>query len=136
MDNTTSVVAALCVGLASCEIPSTTSFWGDPCFGTIKRLFVQAECSAGDAVSAAVTVPVGVTAEVWRVCVCGWADRVTGGAAAVRRDESACERVGHRRLRGRALCAWCCRLGCWKVCVVRDTWQVCLGRRTRLRAWW
>ena len=95
MANTTSVVESLCIGQASCEIPSTTSFWGDPCYGTIKRLFVQAECSSSDAVSVAVTVPVGVTAEVRRVMDACGSDCGAGDAASVHRHEPGCQRVWH-----------------------------------------
>ena len=49
---------------SSCVIPSDTGYWPDPCFGQIKRLYVQAECSVIDSITATVTVPVGVTAFV------------------------------------------------------------------------
>jgi hypothetical protein len=96
--NSTSVVAAACIGRNSCTVfPNTTTF-GDPCFGTAKELVVQfacsdggsgfTECAAGPpaenatvaasvdfstAVCAGVTVPslqVGLECMPRRVCAC------------------------------------------------------------------
>eukprot|EP00937_MAST-01D_sp_MAST-1D-sp2_P004543 g4543.t1 len=45
--NASAVVAAACVGQPSCRVwPNTTTF-GDPCFGTAKRLVVQLRCRSG-----------------------------------------------------------------------------------------
>ena len=45
--NSSSVVAAACVGQRTCEVfPNTTTF-GDPCFGTVKTLSVVLTCSSG-----------------------------------------------------------------------------------------
>ena len=45
--NSTSVVAAACVGQQACRLwPNTTTF-GDPCLGTRKSLYVQARCTSG-----------------------------------------------------------------------------------------
>ena len=41
------VVKAACLGRASCSIPTDTPTFGDPCYGTVKHLAVQASCSAG-----------------------------------------------------------------------------------------
>lgn len=61
--NTSSVIAALCVGQHSCTVPSSDQVYGDPCFGTVKHLDVQALC-ASSAFTSAVTVPVNARATV------------------------------------------------------------------------
>jgi Galactose binding lectin domain len=38
--NTTSAIAALCVGQSSCTFDSATTFFGDPCYDTVKILYV------------------------------------------------------------------------------------------------
>lgn len=45
-DATTSVanVQTACVQKASCSVSATNGVFGDPCVGTVKRLYVQAEC--------------------------------------------------------------------------------------------
>ncbi|XP_065832516.1 uncharacterized protein [Oscarella lobularis] len=45
--NSTAIVEKYCVGKSSCTVPATTPIFGDPCFGTVKHLVVQAECSKG-----------------------------------------------------------------------------------------
>jgi Galactose binding lectin domain len=40
-----SVVSAACVGQNSCSVAATNGVFGDPCVGTVKRLWVQASCS-------------------------------------------------------------------------------------------
>ena len=47
--NSTTAVAALCVGKASCSVPASTSFFGDPCLGTLKTLAASITCSAAAA---------------------------------------------------------------------------------------
>ena len=44
--NTTSKVAALCMGKAACSIPVTTDFFGEPCFNVLKHLSVALNCSS------------------------------------------------------------------------------------------
>lgn len=44
--NATEVAEHLCLGKASCCVPSYPQL-GDPCFGSVKRLIVQARCSDG-----------------------------------------------------------------------------------------
>lgn len=44
--NSSAIVSQLCVGSAQCSIPVVTDLFGDPCFGTVKRLVVQARCTA------------------------------------------------------------------------------------------
>ena len=39
-------------------------FWTDPCYGNIKRLYVQVQCSAANAITSSVTVPVNVQSQV------------------------------------------------------------------------
>ena len=41
------VVAAACVGKAACTVEAGPPAFGDPCYGTVKHLVVQATCSAG-----------------------------------------------------------------------------------------
>ena len=45
--NSTAVVEALCLGKAACTITAGPPNWGDPCYGTVKYLDVQASCSTG-----------------------------------------------------------------------------------------
>ena len=45
--NSSAAVAALCLGKASCSVPASTSYFGDPCLGTLKRLAASVTCSAG-----------------------------------------------------------------------------------------
>ena len=47
--NSTSAVSALCVGEASCTVPATTTFFGDPCLGTLKELAASVTCKASAA---------------------------------------------------------------------------------------
>jgi hypothetical protein len=44
--NSTSVVSAACVGKAACSVLASDATFGDPCYGTYKRLYVAATCSA------------------------------------------------------------------------------------------
>ena len=43
--NSTSVVESFCLGQNSCTIPADTPTFGDPCYGTVKHLVVQATCT-------------------------------------------------------------------------------------------
>jgi hypothetical protein len=45
--NSTSIVQSYCIGKNSCSVPATTPIFGDPCYGTVKNLVVQAHCSSG-----------------------------------------------------------------------------------------
>ena len=45
--NSTAVVAQACVGKAACSVVAGPPNWGDPCYGTVKYLDVQATCSTG-----------------------------------------------------------------------------------------
>jgi hypothetical protein len=38
------VVEGLCLGQARCSVPADNNTFGDPCFGTQKRLYVQVSC--------------------------------------------------------------------------------------------
>ena len=50
-ENSSAIVAAACVGAPSCRVwPNSTTF-GDPCFGTVKQLVVQARCVSGPGVA-------------------------------------------------------------------------------------
>ena len=40
-----SVVNTACVGQNTCTVSATNGTFGDPCVGTVKRLWVQASCS-------------------------------------------------------------------------------------------
>jgi hypothetical protein len=42
--NATRVVESLCLGKSTCSVPSYPEF-GDPCYGTYKKLIIQATCS-------------------------------------------------------------------------------------------
>lgn len=39
-------VRKLCVGERACAVLASDAVFGDPCFGTVKRLAVQAVCSS------------------------------------------------------------------------------------------
>lgn len=56
--NTTNTVQSICVGQQFCELPTTVDFWTDPCFGQIKRLYVEVQCSGVGAITATAVVPV------------------------------------------------------------------------------
>lgn len=43
--NSKTVVEKYCLGKRNCSIPVTTPVFGDPCYGTVKYLYVQATCS-------------------------------------------------------------------------------------------
>jgi len=43
--NSASIVGAACIGQNSCTVNATNGVFGDPCVGTLKRLWVQASCS-------------------------------------------------------------------------------------------
>jgi hypothetical protein len=45
--NSTAIVESYCLNQASCTVPALTNIFGDPCYGTVKYLTVQAECSTG-----------------------------------------------------------------------------------------
>ncbi|CAF1545483.1 unnamed protein product [Adineta ricciae] len=42
--NTSSIVEKICLGKQKCSIPATYDNFGDPCFGTEKRLWIQVQC--------------------------------------------------------------------------------------------
>ena len=46
-----STVQALCVGKSSCTIAAANATFGDPCVGTVKRLYLQVTCGASAAPS-------------------------------------------------------------------------------------
>ena len=48
LDATVAAVVALCVGKASCTVPSDWRLFGDPCPGLIKTIAVEIECSANE----------------------------------------------------------------------------------------
>jgi hypothetical protein len=39
------IVEKYCLGRNNCTIPVTTPVFGDPCYGTVKHLSVQATCT-------------------------------------------------------------------------------------------
>jgi len=43
--NSTEIVEKFCLGLTNCSIGVTTRIFGDPCYGTVKHLSVQAVCT-------------------------------------------------------------------------------------------
>jgi hypothetical protein len=45
--NSRAVVEAACLGKQSCSVTADTPTFGDPCYGTVKSLDVQATCSSG-----------------------------------------------------------------------------------------
>ena len=53
--NSTDIVTKYCIGKKTCMIPATTEEFGDPCYGTVKYLVVQAECSKGGGMQPSVT---------------------------------------------------------------------------------
>jgi hypothetical protein len=55
--NSSAIVKALCLGQPACTIyPNTTTF-GDPCYGTVKQLVVEARCSGADVGQATCVTP-------------------------------------------------------------------------------
>lgn len=63
-NTTLEIVRGACVGQSSCSILASDKVFGDPCYGTFKRLFVEATCSDSrwtvgrtPVLSMAVTVP-------------------------------------------------------------------------------
>jgi hypothetical protein len=42
--NSQPIVEGACLGSASCSVDATNNVFGDPCFGTFKRLYIQATC--------------------------------------------------------------------------------------------
>ncbi|CAF1343299.1 unnamed protein product [Adineta steineri] len=44
-ENSSSIVQRICIGQKSCTIIATNDIFGDPCYGTLKRLLVQMECN-------------------------------------------------------------------------------------------
>jgi hypothetical protein len=40
-------VKKLCLGKSSCQVDDTTKQFGDPCYGTVKWMYIQARCSNG-----------------------------------------------------------------------------------------
>lgn len=45
--NSLAIVEGFCLGTHSCSVPANTPTFGDPCYGTVKELVVQATCSSG-----------------------------------------------------------------------------------------
>jgi len=56
--NSTTIVESYCLNKNSCTVPATTPIFGDPCYGTVKHLVVQAHCSKGNGTQPDVTSPV------------------------------------------------------------------------------
>ena len=42
--NATNIIQAACIGKASCTIAPSTTVFGDPCVGTVKRLLAGVHC--------------------------------------------------------------------------------------------
>ncbi len=61
--NTTSAISKLCVGKSTCYVYVSDTFFGDPCYNTVKWLDVEAQCSSGS-LSLQATVPVNTVAQV------------------------------------------------------------------------
>jgi hypothetical protein len=51
------IVESMCLGQSSCTIVPTDSVFTDPCYGTLKRLYVQAQCSNDETYSLTATIP-------------------------------------------------------------------------------
>jgi len=60
--NSAAVVEAACVGKSACSVKADTPTFGDPCYGTVKHLAVEATCSAGGGGQAG---PAGVYAQAF-----------------------------------------------------------------------
>jgi hypothetical protein len=60
--NSSAIVTAACVGKASCTVAADTPTFGDPCYGTVKTLAVEATCSTG---GGAQTAPLAVFAQAF-----------------------------------------------------------------------
>jgi Galactose binding lectin domain len=43
--NSTSIVTSACLGKSSCTVSADTAVFGDPCYGTVKHLIVEATCT-------------------------------------------------------------------------------------------
>jgi hypothetical protein len=44
--NATEIIEAACIGKARCTIAPSTTLFGDPCLGTVKRLLVDVHCAS------------------------------------------------------------------------------------------
>ncbi|CAF3904950.1 unnamed protein product [Rotaria sordida] len=42
--NSSEIVQRVCIGQKTCNVPATNNLFGDPCFGTVKRLLIQIQC--------------------------------------------------------------------------------------------
>ncbi|CAF0918052.1 unnamed protein product [Adineta ricciae] len=42
--NSTTVVERMCLGKPKCSVPAFVDLFGDPCYGTVKRLLIQVQC--------------------------------------------------------------------------------------------
>jgi hypothetical protein len=62
--NSTAIVESACLGKNSCSVFAMTPVFGDPCYGTIKYLDVQAHCSSGGGFQPGVITPVSAQAFV------------------------------------------------------------------------
>ena len=71
--NATAVAEALCLGQASCSVPSYPAL-GDPCFDVYKTLIVQGRCSDGEGPST-LWLP---RRAVWNPRALCWFDRRRG----------------------------------------------------------
>lgn len=56
--NSSAIVTSYCLGKNACTVPATTPIFGDPCYGTVKQLVVQALCSKGGGSQVPVQLPV------------------------------------------------------------------------------
>jgi len=60
-----SIVSKNCVGKSSCSVPATDTVFGDPCFGTVKRLYIQVAGCAFPSFKYSITVPVNSLGDVF-----------------------------------------------------------------------
>jgi hypothetical protein len=63
--NSSAIVSSRCLGKAACAIPATTAVFSDPCYGTVKRLVVEATCSTGGGAQAGGSASAAVYAQAF-----------------------------------------------------------------------
>lgn len=61
-----SIVESNCLGKGQCTIPATDGEFGDPCYGTVKRMSIQLEGNCAlTGTQVAASIPANTVGEVW-----------------------------------------------------------------------
>jgi len=63
--NSVSILSSACLGKTSCSVNASDTIFGDPCYGTVKRMVLQATCNGtGGGSGTPSTVPIFVLAAI------------------------------------------------------------------------